>query len=303
MSCLLQHPTGEHMDEVFDFMQDCDVAEFGEEDSSRDDLAQQWSEIDLSRDAWITYDQGGGLNGYACVSGAAEGLQQDIYILLTTTPAGIEDVLMKACLERARELRAKAEPGREFILKGYATAVNIRLQQVYEKFGFSRHTVHYRMQINLSAPLPAPEWPPRYRLAPYDLRDEQELYDLIESAFDWQGRERNSIENWRNLVLRGGRFDPRYFLLVRDGERLIAAALAYNEGIEGWIRQLAVAKDHQGFGLGGLLLRQMFHLFSVEGLPRVALGVASVNEKACKFYERNGMFRSREFIEYRKPID
>ena len=150
--------------------------------------------------------------------------------------------------------------------------------------------------------MPAPEWPQQYKLSAYDPRDELELYNLIESAFKWEGRDSNPIENWRNLVFRGGRYDPNYFLMVRDGEQLVAAALAYNEGVEGWVRQLAVSKDHQGSGLGGLLLRHMFHLFSLTGAQRVALGVASLNEKALRFYERNGMFRSREFIEYRLDL-
>ena len=34
----------------------CDIEEYGEGDSSREDLEEQWSEIDLSRDAWVAID-------------------------------------------------------------------------------------------------------------------------------------------------------------------------------------------------------------------------------------------------------
>lgn len=46
----------------------------------------------------------------------------------------------------------------------------------------------------------------------------------------------------------------------------------------------------------------MFHLFQQRGAVSVALGVAAVNETAVQFYERNGMQRRREFIEYRKKL-
>ena len=297
------NPKPHEIDEVLDFMNQCDIAEFGEEDTSREDMEQLWSEIDLAQDAWIVRDEQRRVVGYANVSDAGEGDQMDIYIHPTCTPAGIEDDLMRLCIERAG--RRLVDPARETqaFLIGYASSLNLRLQQVYEKSGFERHTYHFRMQIDLNSPVPPPEWPSNFHLADYRPEDEHELYTFIQRAFDWEGHKDTPIELWRNLVFRGGRFEPRLFVLIRDEGKLVGAALAYDEEGSGWIRQLAFDRDYRGRGLGSLLLRHMFTLFQQRGAASVGLGVAAVNENAISFYERCGMHRSREYIEYRKRMN
>ncbi len=53
------HPQKTDLDRVFQFMTDCDIEEYGECDSSREDLEGQWDDIDLMRDAWIACDDDG----------------------------------------------------------------------------------------------------------------------------------------------------------------------------------------------------------------------------------------------------
>lgn len=296
------NPDNSHLDEVLGFMNRCDIAEFGEQDTSREDLEQLWSEIDLAQDAWIVRDEQQRIIGYANVSDASEGYQMDIYIHPSETPVAVEDDLMTLCVDRARKILAGAPPETKPFLTGYATGQNQRLQRVYETAGFERHTYHYRMQIDLTTPLAEPQWPVNFKLSAYRPEDELELYHLIQRSFDWEGHTDTPIDHWRNLVFRGGRFDPQFFVLVRDGGRLVGAALSYDEGGSGWIRQLAFHKDYRGQGLGSLLLRHMFFVFQQRSAASVALGVAAVNESAVSFYERNGMRRSREFIEYRKIL-
>lgn len=298
---ILEHPKHENLDEVFAFQVECDIAEFGTPDSSREDLEELWTEIDLSRDAWLKRDAAGGLSGYANVSSTPNGLQMDIYINVHTSPAGLEDELLQACLARASEI-IEEKPDKEVILTGYASSVNPRLQGVYERSGFTKHTWHYRMQIDLAAQPAALPWPEGYTLEVYKPEYETELHGLIESAFAREDRVPTPIEMWRNLVFRGGRYDPGLFILVIKDNQLVGAALSYDEGDYGWIRQLAVRPGLQGLGLGGLLLRHMFSVYWQRGIPRVALGVAARNENAVKFYERAGMQRSREFIEYRLTL-
>ncbi len=299
---LFESPRQKDMDDVFAFQVECDIAEFGTQDSSREDLEELWSEIDLARDAWLARDVAGNLTGYACVSDAGNGLQMDIYINMSASPSELEDEMMRSCITRAREVFSNEKKGQEAILTGYASSMNPRLQGVFERFGFVRHTYHYRMQIDFDASPAAVAWPLGFSINAYNPADESELYDLIETAFAREDREPTPIDLWRNLVFRGGRYDPELFVLVRDGGKLVGAALSYDEGDHGWIRQLAVRPGLQGQGLGGLLLRHMFTVFWQLSIPRVALGVAARNENAVRFYERAGMQRSREFIEYRLNI-
>lgn len=299
---MLQNPLKENIDEVFQFMNLCDIAEFDEPDTSREDLEEQWSEIDVTHDAWLARNPQGQVIGYADVARNGETYQMDLYIHSNLSPDGLGDVLAQHCEDRIRELHAKRNAESIPVLVGYATRTNPRLQQIYEKFGFERVNYHFRMQIDLPEPVAPPQWPAQYQLDTYCDTDEKELYQLIESAFNWPGHVTQSLESWRRHIFRDWRYDPQYFILVRDSGKLVGAALSYNEGVHGWIRQLAVCKEYQGKGLGSTLLRQMFSIYSQRNVPRVALGVSSKNENACQFYERHGMYRSREFIEYRKNL-
>lgn len=290
------------IDEVFAFQLACDRAEFGEEDSSREDMEELWSEIIPEKDAWLARDANGGLIGYACVSGMANGLQLDIYIHPLTSPVGLEEELLRACEARAREILQNEKAESRRILTGYASRSNPRLQAMFEKSGFVRHTTHYRMQIDLESACAAVVWPEGYTPAPYQPEHETALYELIEAAFAREDRVQPSMALWRSLVFRGGRFDPGLFVLVHQEQELVGAALAYDEDGSGWIRQLAVRPGLQGQGLGGLLLRHMFYMFWQRGIARVALGVAARNQVAVRFYERAGMQRIREYIEFRKNL-
>jgi ribosomal protein S18 acetylase RimI-like enzyme len=291
-----------NLDEVLQFMIACDISDFGEADSSREDLEEQWDEMDLAKDGWVARDTRGNIIGYAGVTGKNSRYGIDLYVNNPLSPEGLEDELMGKCLERANELAFQTPNTDTVHLIGYATSVNQRLQGVFEKNGFDRHTYHYRMQINFNGPVEPSLWPEEFTLSSYEEDDETELFQLIQSTFTWEGRTPISIDRWRNLVFRGGRYDPEFFVLVRTNGKLVGAALSYAEKTGGWIRQLAVAKDYQGKGLGSRLLLHMFSVFYKKGLPGIGLGVASLNSKAWHFYENVGMYRSREFIEYRKRI-
>jgi ribosomal protein S18 acetylase RimI-like enzyme len=160
------------------------------------------------------------------------------------------------------------------------------------------------MQTDFAGPLPIPAWPEGLSVSSFKPEDEQELYTLIYSVFDWPGRDPTPppIELWRRHLFRGGRFDPDLFLILRQSEQMVGAALAYDETTNGWIRQLAVAKELQGKGYGSRLLRHVLGIFSQKGLPSAALGVEAENEHAVQFYERCGMCQSRDFLEYRKKM-
>jgi len=291
-----------HLDEVLQFMIACDISEFGEADSSREDLEEQWDEMDLAKDGWIARDTRGNIIGYAGVTGEKGRYGIDFYVHNPLSPEGLEEELMGKCLARANELAFQDSSADSAHLTGYATSVNQRLQEVFEKNGFDRHTYHYRMQIDFNGPVEPPQWTEEFTLSAYQEDDETELFQLIQSAFTWEGRTPISMDAWRNLIFRGGRYDPEFFVLVRSNGKLVGAALSYAEEVGGWIRQLAVAKDYQGKGLGSRLLRHMFSVFSKKNLPGVGLGVASLNSKAWHFYESVGMYRSREFIEYKKHL-
>jgi len=173
------------------------------------------------------------------------------------------------------------------------------MHALYERWGFKEQKRHYNMAVELPGNYPAPQRPAGYRLSAFSPGVER---DSIEQSFTRPGREPSSFEFWRNLLLRGGRYEPELFLLVREGERVVGAALSYEEEAGGWVRQLAVAADQRGRGLGSLMLQQLFSQFSRRSLKRVALAVSGENANALRVYERAGMRRSREYFEYQKMM-
>lgn len=293
------HPKKEDLDAVFAFMVASDSADMGEADSSREDLEEEWEGLDLEQDAWIV-EEDGAIRGYASLTSANERFILDLYVHEALTPPGWSDRLLQAGEERA--VQRKDSIARPPVLTVYSTTSNRETNLLLKRHSFTVHTWHYRMQIEFAEPVEAVTWPDGFVARSFQAQDEAELYELIRSTFDWGDHVTPPLQTWRSQLFRSGRYDPELFLIVRKEGKLVGAVLSYNESPTAWIRQLAIAKDLQGHGFGSMLLKHAFHTFTQKGLTSAALGVASVNQKAFHFYERCGMRKTREFIQYRKVI-
>jgi ribosomal protein S18 acetylase RimI-like enzyme len=306
----IQHPTPDDLERVFNFMIECDIAEFGEADSDKDDLADQWSEADLTADAWIASNEAGELIGYTLLSDEFNRRRYlDLYLHTVRSPQGLAEALLDKALERFSDLVRSGGSAPECILTAYANGLNPGIRTAYESHGFTVEKFHYRMQMDFNAPYPATEWPAGFALAPVTPAEEKDLHALIISAFDWQGVEPLSFDDWHKQIFRGGRYDPELFLMLHREGQLVGAAICYDEDSRIWLKELAVSKELQGQGIGSLLLRQVFALAGQRGtkspaggIPTVALGVVSLNPKAVEFYERSGMARTREFVQYHRKV-
>ncbi|PKN97561.1 MAG: hypothetical protein CVU42_15570 [Chloroflexi bacterium HGW-Chloroflexi-4] len=301
LSFNIQHPSPEDLEQVFNFMIESDIAEFGEPDSDKDDLADQWSEADLAADAWIASNENGELTGYALLSDEFNGRRYlDFYLHAVRSPQGLAEALLGQAVERFIALVKSGASAPDCILTAYANGLNPGMRSAYESCGFAIEKYHYRMQMDFTAPHPAPEWPAGFTLAPITPADEHPLHDLIMEAFDWQGVQPLSFEDWYKQIFRGGRYDPEFFLMLKKEDKLVGAAICYDEETRIWLKELAVSKELQGQGIGSLLLKQVFALAGQRNIPTVSLGVVSLNPKAVEFYERSGMNRTREFVQYHR---
>ena len=59
----------------------------------------------------------------------------------------------------------------------------------------------------------------------------------------------------------GSRFQPWMAPVIARGEEIVAAAILAEFGDEGWVNQIAVAREHRGKGLGRALLWHTFGVF------------------------------------------
>ena len=297
----ISHPKKEDIDRVVAFMNACDTAEFGLPDTDLADQQEQWDNMDLSRDAWIALENGS-IVGFSCVNGSQNRIDFDLNVYGTLSPAGLGIELVHLCETRAHEMLAASPDWHPAYMVGYASQGNSESVAAFGQNGFKVETYQFRMQIDFNLPIEEPTWPQGYSLRPFQAGDEQALYDLVQSAFDWPGHVVTPFNEWHSALFRGGRFDPECFVTLWQGERLVGAALSYDDSGRGWIRQLVIAKEQQGKGLGSRLLQHMFTFYQSRGAVSVALGVASRNSKAGEFYERCGMHRSREFLEFHKEL-
>lgn len=297
----IQHPVSDDLERVFNFMLECDIAEFGEADSDKGDLMDQWSEADLTANAWIASNKAGDLIGYALLSNEFNGRRYlDLFLHIKRSPQGLAETLLDQALERFTAIIKTGSSAPDCILTTYANALNTGIRAVYESRGFAVEKFYYRMQMDFTTPYPAPEWPVGFALAPVTPADERALHTLITNAFDWQGVQPLSFEDWHKQIFRGGRYESELFLMLHQAGKLVGAAICYDDGPRIWLKELAVSKELQGQGIGSLLLKQVFALAGQRGIPTVALGVVSLNPKAVDFYERSGMLRTREFVQYHR---
>lgn len=200
------YPKLEDIDAVYAFMIQCNIAEYGTPDSSREDLEEEWKEADLQKDLWIARDDQGKIAGYALAARHGTRFVQDIYVHPVNTPQGIEDQLLQNCAGRFQEWITEEKMEEKPAFNGYVTMVNKRLQEAYERAGFTRHTYHFQMRIDLADLSQKLEFPTELSLESVKTGGEMELYRFIQTAFDWEVHVTQPFDSWQKLLFRGGRY-------------------------------------------------------------------------------------------------
>ncbi|MCX8282623.1 GNAT family N-acetyltransferase [Phyllobacterium sp. 0TCS1.6C] len=86
------------------------------------------------------------------------------------------------------------------------------------------------------------------------------------------------------------------FVVADDGADILGVAYASQKDHKlSLLHQLYVHPEHQGKGVGSLLLAEMESAF--PGVYTLQLEVIEANEKACRFYESRGFARTGAVIE------
>jgi GNAT superfamily N-acetyltransferase len=171
-----------------------------------------------------------------------------------------------------------------------------------ESHGYTRRWDDWMFEIALDAEPPAPVLPPGYAIRTFEPgRDERTVHALIERAFsEWPDYHALSFEDWRAMALERPGFTPALLsVLVQDA--VVGAVLMVDDEGEGWIEQLAVAREHRGRGLGGALLQHAFRSAWDRGSRRCGLATDE-RTGARALYEHVGMEVRRTFHEYVKPL-
>ena len=297
----IRQPTPADAQAVLDFMIACDIAFYGEPDSDLESLLDDWANIDLSQDAWLAFSPENQMIGYAAVQKAAQRFTFDQYIHPTLAPKGLTRHLLTQCEIRAREQLTDKKA--EIPAVTYFPHVNLAAIHETEELGFKQFVSHFGMRISFTVPPPEPAWPEGITLRnAVPGEDDRLIYDFIQKVFDWPGRTPPTFERWRALMLGAYNFDPELWFLAYRADELVGAALCFDYPINGWVRQLGVLQEWRRKGLGAALLQYVYGVFYRRGHTRVGLVVESNNPKAYEFYERVGMQRVQQYVEYQKVL-
>lgn len=154
----VRHPEISDAQAALDLMNLCDIAEYGESDSSLEDLVDEWSGIDLSRDAWLVFTHQNQLIGYAAIFASGQRYTFDFYVHPTVAPGGLARRLLKLCEDRAGE-QLKGSGAPQVTAVTIVSQVNQANRQVAEELGYQVRKYYFGMRISFDAPPPPPAWP------------------------------------------------------------------------------------------------------------------------------------------------
>jgi mycothiol synthase len=168
--------------------------------------------------------------------------------------------------------------------------------------GYEERWADWFFTVALDTEPAAPELPPGYVIRPLGPGEERAAYGVIDRAFaEWPDREGGSFEDWSASSLGRPGFEPSRLALAVCGDEVAGALLLLAEAGEGWIDQLAVAREHRGRGLARALLQHAFGETWRHGLRRAGLATDS-RTGARGLYEHVGMHVRKTYGEFAKPL-
>lgn len=120
--------------------------------------------------------------------------------------------------------------------------------------------------------------------------DVQAAYEVIQEAFgEWEGRERESYEDWRaTIVDRPGTQPWQLRVITRDNTCVATAFTILDTWRNAYVQHLAVDRQHRGQGLAQVLLADAFRRAREHGAVRSELSTDS-RTGALSLYEKVGM--------------
>jgi mycothiol synthase len=286
----------------------CERADEGNAEITSDDLRGSWERprFELGRDASVVETADGDLAAYGDVWPREDHshVEADGYVHPDHRGRGIGRWLVQAMEQRAREMTVEA--GREdgTLLRTAVFAGTRDACDLFESEGFTPGRHFWRMVIDLHEQVPAPELPGDVTVRTFVKGDEAGVHALIQEAFSDNYRHVHvGLADWQSVMMDRESFDPEQWFLAVAGERIVGVALCPHYPEQGWVRQLGVARDWRGRGVGTALLRHAFREFARRGKPVAGLVVDSYNRSGAQnFYLGVGMRIEREHQEYEKEV-
>ena len=172
-----------------------------------------------------------------------------------------------------------------------------------EGYHIVRH--HWRMEIDMEAPPPAPILPEGVSIRTFvPGQDEYQTWETVTHVFEEEwGMVLLSFEDWKAVKFNDPDFDPTLWWLAVAGDQIIGITLGYRRLKMGWISTFGIRREWRRQGIALALLHHAFREFYALERKSVGLGVDAQNPTgATRVYERAGMHAARVFDTYEKNL-
>lgn len=262
------------------------------------DTADWWRVLELQGEAWVAENGAGAIAGCLGVFARGGSLEGWISVHPDFGGRGLGTALVEHAESRSKDLGGTS-------LKLGSFAENEDARRLLGGAGYHPVRRFYRMQVDLDAPPPEPEWPAGITCSTFDVAEARPFHAAVQDAFaeNWDSSP-IPFEEWKALRIEAPDFDPTLWLVARDGDEIagFARCEAKRWGV-GWIASLGVRKPWRQRGLGLAILLRTFHEFHARGERSVGLGVDSENQTgATRLYERAGMHVVAEDVVWEKEL-
>jgi mycothiol synthase len=283
-------------------------AAFGDDEvATAEDVLDDWQGVDLAQEAIVVTMPDGRIVGNADVYNRRN-MRVSVYgnVAPAEQERGIGTFLIHWGEAFARERISMAPEGAKVAVEHYIDNQNKSAQRLLETLGYPYTRTVYVMAITLDGQPPAPVWPEGARGRAFvPGQDEYMTWSAVETAFhDLLERPPGSYERLLAMT-ESERREPDLWRLAedqRDGA-IVGTALGKRFSVGGWVGGVGVRRDWRGKGLALALLRDLFRVFSANGVREVSLSVdADSPSSAPSLYTRAGMRVTKNIGIYRKTL-
>jgi GNAT superfamily N-acetyltransferase len=291
-------PTAADAAAVTEVVMALEASLYGETSYSQADLEDEWSNLDLERNARVVRD-GDRIVGYGALHELGELWRAEGFVHPDAFGRGVGRLIATGLEEDA----ARRGAGR---IQNNVFEVDSAARGLLESLGYGAVRVFREMRIELEAPPPAPAWPDGLRVVAFDPdRDAPAFHAAHQEAFadHWDYAPRD-FETWSKSHLGSERFDPTLWSVVRAGHEIAAGTICTPDTYGGgWVQVLFTRRRWRKLGVGAALLRDAFGRFWERGERSVGLGVDAANDTgAFRLYERAGMLPVLGWVLYEKDL-
>lgn len=284
---------------------DCQIAETGKAETTAEEVLDDWQSIDLAEDAAVVVAPNGrvvasvDILNRSYISVSVYG-----YVHPNYRGCGIGRALVEWGESWVRGHMDRAPEDARIVVWQYLHASNAAARALLEAQGYTPVRAIYTMEIDMSQPPPAPEWPDGVTVRAFvPGQDEQITFETVEDSFrDLWGRPKNTFERFLTLT-RADTFDPDLWFLVESGGAVVGTCLCKIVAGQGVVETVGVRRPWRGRGLGLSMLRHAFSAFYGRGIHNAWLSVdAESITGAPRLYHRAGMHVTGTYIVHQKKL-